>query len=354
MQRFDSVCVLGGAGLVGYQVCRRLLRDGVTRRVAVVSLRRAEVQRAVADLREEYPAAEITGRHGNLFARGRLVDTDTDTTEPADERDDATKRRNLLADIYENFEDARQNAAVTALMRDLEPAAVVDCINTATAISYQDVPTAAKRLMGDLGMRGAGASDLHLQEDVEGLLASIEIPQLILHVRILNEALSEVGSEIYVKVGTTGTGGMGLNIPYTHGEDKPSPTLMAKTAVAFAHTGLLFLAARTEGGPVYKELKPAAMIGYRSVAVHEVPGYVWERAGDRFVGERLRFLERQTRAAAPPIQREQLPVAKLLRRVPGRDLGRARARLAVEEPLARPGGESPVAAFARQRLENVQ
>jgi hypothetical protein len=76
---------------------------------------------------------------------------------------------------------------------------------------------------------------------------------------------------------------MGLNIPYTHGEDKPSPTLMAKTAVAFAHTGLLFLAARTAGGPVYKELKPAAMIGYRSVAVHEVPGYVWERSGDRFV-----------------------------------------------------------------------
>jgi len=58
---------------------------------------------------------------------------------------------------------------------------------------------------------------------------------------------------------------------------------MAKTAVAFAHTGLLFLAARTEGSPVYKELKPAAMIGYRSVAVHEVPGYVWERQGDRFV-----------------------------------------------------------------------
>ncbi|MHC5051866.1 MAG: hypothetical protein ACYTGK_14795, partial [Planctomycetota bacterium] len=283
MQRFDSVCVLGGAGLVGYQVCRQLLRDQVTREVHVVSLRLAEVQRAVADLREEFAGAEIKGRYGNLFARGRLADSDTETVEPVGGRDNAEQRRNLLADIYENFEEAKRNAAVTALMRDLEPAAVVDCINTATAISYQDVPTAAKQLMADLGMRGAGASDLHLQEDVEGLLASIEIPQLILHVRLLNEALSEVGAEAYLKVGTTGTGGMGLNIPYTHGEDKPSPTLMAKTAVAFAHTGLLFLAARTEGAPVYKELKPAAMIGYRSVAVHEVPGYVWEKSGDRFV-----------------------------------------------------------------------
>jgi hypothetical protein len=282
MQRFDSVCVLGGAGLVGYQVCRQLLRNDVTQRVAVVSLRKAEVQRAVADLREEFPGAEIQGRFGNLFARGRLADSDTDAPE-YEGGQGAEERRKLLADIYENYEEARKHAAVTALAQDLKPAAVVDCINTATAISYQDVPTAAKQLMADLGMRGAGASDVHLQEDVEGLLASIEIPQLILHVRILNDALSDVGTEIYLKVGTTGTGGMGLNIPYTHGEDKPSPTLMAKTAVAFAHTGLLFLAARTENAPIYKELKPAAMIGYRSVAVHEVPGYVWEKSGDRFV-----------------------------------------------------------------------
>ncbi|MHC4549524.1 MAG: hypothetical protein ACYTEZ_12190 [Planctomycetota bacterium] len=282
MQRFDSVCVLGGAGLVGYQVCRRLLRDGVTRRLSVISLRRNEVQRAVADLREEFPEAELVGRYGNLFARGCLADGDTEAVASVPDRRDPAQRRELLADIYEDFEDARDHSAVTALMRELKPAAVVDCINTATAISYQDVPTAAKRLMADLGLRGTAKSADHLQEDVEGLLASIEVPQLILHVRLLHEALTEAGTEVYVKVGTTGTGGMGLNIPYTHGEDKPSPTLMAKTAVAFAHTGLLFLAARTEGGPVFKELKPAAMVGYRQVAVHEVPGYVWEREGDRF------------------------------------------------------------------------
>jgi hypothetical protein len=167
---------------------------------------------------------------------------------------------------------------------------VVDCINTATAISYQDVPKAAKRLLGDLGLRGtAGASSPEqLKEDLEGLLASIEIPQLILHVRLLFDALTEAGARVYLKVGTTGTGGMGLHIPYTHGEDKPSPTLMAKTAVAFAHTGLLFLAARTGGGCAFKELKPAAMIGYRSVDVQEVPGHVWERRGDRFERRKAR------------------------------------------------------------------
>jgi hypothetical protein len=59
---------------------------------------------------------------------------------------------------------------------------------------------------------------------------------------------------------------MGLNIPYTHSEDKPSARLMTKTAIAFAHTGLMFLMARTPEGPIVKELKPAAMVGYSNIS----------------------------------------------------------------------------------------
>jgi len=294
MQRFDSVMVLGGAGLTGFQICRRLVKWGVTDTLIVVSLGRDEVRTAVDRLREEFPQANVTGRYGNVFARGRLADAETEEREPVLDRRDPERRRKLLADIYESYEDARSHSALAGLVRETKPGAVIDSINTATAISYQDVPTAAKQLMGDLGIRGdAGvAAPEHLREDIEGLLVSIEIPQLILHVRLLHDALREAGTGVYLKVGTTGTGGMGLNIPYTHGEDKPSPTLMAKTAVAFAHTGLLFLAARTAEGPVFKELKPAAMIGYRSVDVREPPGYVWEKRGDRF---------EKTRAKARPL-----------------------------------------------------
>jgi hypothetical protein len=74
---------------------------------------------------------------------------------------------------------------------------------------------------------------------------------------------------MYLKVGTTGTGGMGLNIPYTHSEDKPSKKLLAKNEAGFGHTGLLFLLARTPDAPIVKEVKPAAMIGYRAVQVME-------------------------------------------------------------------------------------
>jgi hypothetical protein len=266
---------------VGYQVCRRLFREDHVDELAIVSLYREEVLSAVERLREEFPRATVRGFFGNVFARGRLADAETETATPFRDRADPDRRRDLLSDIYEDFEQAKENSALVAFLLDFKPAAVVDCINTATAISYQDVPTAAKRLMSDIGIRGEKPAPEHLREDLESLLVSIEVPQLVLHVRLLHAALKEAGTEIYVKIGTTGTGGMGLNIPYTHGEDKPSPTLMAKSAVAFAHTGLLFLASRTEG-PAVKELKPAAMIGYREVEVREVPGYVWEKRGNRF------------------------------------------------------------------------
>ncbi|MGQ0612730.1 MAG: hypothetical protein ACT4PV_03140 [Planctomycetaceae bacterium] len=285
MRKFPSVAVLGGAGLVGYQVCRRLLLDGVCDRLAIVSLGRQEVRDAVAELRREFPSADLEGWFGDVFARGELGDAAGTASAATGSRADAAGRRALLRDIYESFDEAREHSALVAFLRGFRPAAVVDCINTATAISYQDVPTAAKRLMAGFGLRGASspAPLPRIQEEVEELLVSIEIPQLVLHVRLLHAALKEVGCEVYLKVGTTGTGGMGLNIPYTHGEEKPSPTLMAKTAVAFAQTGLLFLAARSEGAPVMKELKPAAMIGYREVAVQEVPGYVWEKQGGKYV-----------------------------------------------------------------------
>jgi hypothetical protein len=72
-------------------------------------------------------------------------------------------------------------------------------------------------------------------------------------------------TQLYLKIGTTGTEGMGLNIPFTHGEEQPSRLLLSKAAVAGAHTLLLFLLNRTPGGPIVKELKPAALIGWKEI-----------------------------------------------------------------------------------------
>jgi hypothetical protein len=59
---------------------------------------------------------------------------------------------------------------------------------------------------------------------------------------------------------------MGFNIPYTHGEERPSRVLLSKSAVAGAQTMLLFLLARTPGGPqIVKEIKPTAAIAWKEI-----------------------------------------------------------------------------------------
>jgi hypothetical protein len=96
------------------------------------------------------------------------------------------------------------------------------------------------------------------------------VPQLVRHVQILWKAMKDAGSAFYVKVGTSGTGGMGLNIPYTHGEERPSRMLLSKSAVAGAHTLLLFLQARTPDSPITKEIKPAAAIAWKHFGYGEI------------------------------------------------------------------------------------
>jgi len=67
-------------------------------------------------------------------------------------------------------------------------------------------------------------------------------------------------------VGTSGTGGMGFNIPYTHSEERPSRTLLTKSAVAGAHSLLLFLLGRTPEAPAVVEIKPTTTIAWREMA----------------------------------------------------------------------------------------
>ncbi|MDZ7292205.1 MAG: hypothetical protein ONB44_18785 [candidate division KSB1 bacterium] len=271
--------ILGGAGLVGLQVAFRIANDLTPEQIVIASLYNREVREALDQLKEMFGNRPIQfkGVAGNIFVRSGFADKSREWL-----LESYTRREALYEDLLGPVQNAYEQSQLVKIIREYRPDVIIDCINTATAISYQDVYAAsriAKSQMDNL-VRQLVAKDAQnvnimwkeTEKAFETLLLSEAIPQLVRHVILLNQAMREVGTRIYVKVGTTGTGGMGLNIPYTHGEDKPSAKLMSKTAVAFAHTGLLFLMARTLGGPIVKEIKPGAMIGYRNVScrtIHE-------------------------------------------------------------------------------------
>ncbi len=261
---FDDYLILGGAGLVGLQVCRRIVLELKPKRIIVAALTEPEASRAVSRLREEFgERVHFAATYGNLFVPSDLADV----PRPQMLAERSTRRR-LLEWLYGDFDQAFAENHLVRLIEKHRPEVIVDCVNTATGLSYQNVFDGASNVMS--WMDEAGGFDEEGVEDLEHFLLSQSVPQLVRHVRCVQRATAMYGTRAYLKVGTTGTGGMGLNIPYTHSEDKPSRVLLAKNEAAFGHTGLLFLLARTPGAPIVKEVKPAAMIGYRGVRTIQV------------------------------------------------------------------------------------
>src|SRR5437667_4345201 len=169
----------------------------------------------------------------------------------------------VLGDLLGDLTDGvlERNLLFRLLVR-YKPDAVVDSINTATALAYQDVFQGARDLLDRAHDGGAGID----RAAIEQHLLRLPMPPLIRHAQIITEALRRAGTQAYVKIGTSGTGGMGFNIPYTHSEERPSATLLTKSAIAGAHTMLLFLLGRTPDAPVTVEIKPTATIAWSEVA----------------------------------------------------------------------------------------
>jgi hypothetical protein len=276
----ESYLILGGAGLVGKQIAHRIATDNnlSPRKIVIASLYSHELENALAYLRKAPgdQSMEWVGEQGNIFVRNEYANAN-----PKELLENPLQREALFADLFDNIEDAYEHSRLATIIRTHEPDVIIDSINTSTAISYQNLYTAsnqARKQVNDI-IESVRNNDLQCAFDkteqtslaLYELLLSQSLPELIRHVLLLHKAMVEVGTRLYLKIGTTGTGGMGLNIPYTHSEDKPSAQLLTKTAVAFAHTGLLFLMARTAGGPIVKEIKPGGLIGYADVTCRKIP-----------------------------------------------------------------------------------
>ncbi|MBI2571750.1 MAG: short-chain dehydrogenase [Candidatus Schekmanbacteria bacterium] len=249
------VFVLGGAGQVGAAVCRELAADRPAQ-IVVSSLLREESEGACEELRRELSGIRIEPAWGNVFVRSTLKDCPRGAL-----LSDPELRAQLVDDILGDLTpELVHRQYLYQLLTRYRPQIVIDAVNTATAVAYQDMFSASRELKAALN----GPQE-RLAAAAEQQLCTLYLPQLIRHMQILFAALADCGAEIYLKIGTSGTGGMGLNIPYTHSEEKPSPVLLSKSAIAGAHTMLLFLMGRTPGCPIVKEIKPTAVIAWKSI-----------------------------------------------------------------------------------------
>ena len=131
----STILILGGAGLVGEAVARALLAHG-PQRVVVAGLTREEAEESVETLRAEFAHsnASIDPYWGDLFV-------------PADMKDrprwelleDPTARELLVNDLYgELTDEVYRRSSLGKLLLDVAPDVVIDSINTAGALAYQN------------------------------------------------------------------------------------------------------------------------------------------------------------------------------------------------------------------------
>lgn len=303
-----SILILGGWGLVGQAIAKQLLEEKPSELI-VTSLRKNEAEE-IQTILENHPlnhGTKIISVHGDLFVRSELS-----SLSKADIYSNPEQVELMIHDIYDDLgPDIVNNSKLYQIMDKHKPQILLDCINTATVFAYQNVYQIVAELRAQINdIRNGKSVDDELIETVERIISTLYIPQLIRHVQILIESMRQADTKLYLKVGTSGTGGMGFNIPYTHSEDKPSKMLMSKSSLAGAHTMLLWLLGRTPGAPIIKEIKPTAAIAWKKIgygkvvrrgrhiplydsvpdestvlgdALSKSPESTWKRVGDEFL-----------------------------------------------------------------------
>ena len=270
------ILILGAYGQCGAAIAKLILRTARPEQMVLCSLYEHEANSILTQC--EYWANEYQPGHniefvplaGNILNSNSLEGLRRQLAKGEDvEEEFGQKYTNFIYREYNEFShDEKQDFFLFRALEKYNPHILIDCVNTATGLAYQDIFSLGKGYLKH-SAEGTEANDSKIPF-CERVLMSAALPALVRHVEILNDGMHVAGTQLYLKVGTTGTGGMGLNIPYTHSESKPSRTLMSKSAVAGASSLLYLLMNRTQGNPVIKEIKPAALIGWKSIGYGEI------------------------------------------------------------------------------------
>src|SRR6185436_19081867 len=164
------------------------------RRLILLSLRREEAEDAVASLRAESSGVALVPAWGDVFTLGDLKDRPRGEVYA-----DTDCRTRLIESLVEPLsEAAAAQYFLYQLIAEWRPDVIVDCVNTATGIAYQDIYRTSREAVQAL--RDGG----DLREKLELLLVSDYVPQLIRHVQVLYLAMVKAGTGAYIKIGTSG------------------------------------------------------------------------------------------------------------------------------------------------------
>jgi nitrogen fixation protein len=156
------------------------------------------------------------------------------------------------------------------LIKKFRPDMIVDGINTATVIGYGNDPYTISRKIKEIIDSNALPDKKGILELLKESLMGEAIPPLVRFTQVLYRAMMEFGVKRYVKISTSGLGGMGFNIQYTHGdvgEPGCSPRLLGKVAASGILNQLIWTLSHTPGLDI-KMIIPTALVGWEDITTN--------------------------------------------------------------------------------------
>ena len=162
------------------------------REIQIHSLRIEESEKAAEELRPEAGSTVLSVSSGNIFG---LVQG-------------GSKRDRIRAELRRLDDEDLDNFVLYEVLAQSEPDVVIDCVNTSTGIAYGDIFRSAEEVLQQLEAGGHPGGDAP-----SSLLDALYMPRLIRHIQIMYRGMIDAGTGVYVKVGTTGTGGHGAQHP---------------------------------------------------------------------------------------------------------------------------------------------
>ena len=180
-------------------------------------------------------------------------------------RDDLHSDKNRKKIVDYNYayldENLIKKSSLYYIIKKWKPDYIFDGINTSTVVGYQDDPySLPRKIIND-------KKNQDWANSTEKLLAANIIPSLIRFTQSLKKSLLDFNVKCYVKISTTGLGGMGDNLFYTHGDvNEPgmSSGILGKVAAAGIIHQLFWSLSHTPGINI-KVVVPAALVGWQKV-----------------------------------------------------------------------------------------
>lgn len=253
----NKTVLILGAGQIGEACAIKSIKNN-PKRIVLHTLTRDESLGALKNVQKHLGgrSIDIQISWGNALVTEPLMYLDRNELHTLE------NRKKLIKYYYSYLSDNLiKESSLYYLVKKWKPDYIFDGINTATVVGYQnDLYSLPRRILNK-------KDDQDWIDSTENLLISNIVPGLIRFTQALKKSLFDFKVKSYVKISTTGMGGMGDNLFYTHGDvNEPgmSSGILGKVAAAGVIHQLFWSLSHTPGINI-KVVVPAALVGWQGV-----------------------------------------------------------------------------------------